>query len=300
MDLRYGREVIVGTLVLVAIAVFVFGTMWLSGRSVSPGDLLQIRFADVSGLKRASPVRVSGLPVGKVEEIAFQRVGDVLVSVSLPDDIVPRTDAKALITSISLVGDYAVDLDPGKGPPLPKGQPIIGGRAAELTGMAAGIAGRADSVLVGLQSLTSPEMVRRLEVTMTGLQGTLTAAQQTMALYGNATRGPTAELTRTMTQFRELSQQLSATLANPALQRTISSSDSLTRSFSVMAQSLAATGARFDTLLARMNAGQGTLGKFATDSALYYSILRATNQLDSVMAAIKKDPGKIPITVRIF
>src|SRR5687767_16040858 len=92
MDLRYGREVIVGTLVLVAIAVFVFGTMWLSGRSVSPGDLLQIRFADVSGLKRASPVRVSGLPVGKVEEIAFQRVGDVLVSVSLPDDIVPRTE----------------------------------------------------------------------------------------------------------------------------------------------------------------------------------------------------------------
>ena len=160
--------------------------------------------------------------------------------------------------------------------------------------------GRADTVLAGLQSLTSPEMLRRLEVTMTGLQGTLAAAERTMALYGNASRGPTAELTRTMAQFRELSQQLSATLTNPALQRTIGSSDSLTANFSKMAQSLAATGSRLDTLLARMNSGQGTLGKFATDSALYYSILRATNQLDSVMAAIKKDPGKVPITVRIF
>jgi phospholipid/cholesterol/gamma-HCH transport system substrate-binding protein len=300
MDLRYGREVIVGTLVLVAIAVFIFGTMWLSGRSVSPGDMLTIQFADVSGLKRASPVRVSGLAVGKVEQIDFEDVGKVRVSVSLPEHIVPRTDARAEIKSISLVGDYAVDLDPGKGPPLPKGQVIIGTRAAELAGMATGLAGRADSVLAGLQSLTSPEMVRRLEVTMTGLQATLAAAQQTMALYGNASRGPTAELTRTMAQFRELSQQLSATLASPALQRSIGSSDTLTANFSKMAQALASTGNRLDTLLARMNAGQGTLGKFATDSALYYSILRATTQLDSVMAAIKKDPGKIPITVRIF
>ena len=34
MDIRYGREVIVGTLVIIAVAVFIFGTMWLSGRSV--------------------------------------------------------------------------------------------------------------------------------------------------------------------------------------------------------------------------------------------------------------------------
>jgi hypothetical protein len=29
MEIRYGREVIVGTLVLLAIAGFIFGTMWL-------------------------------------------------------------------------------------------------------------------------------------------------------------------------------------------------------------------------------------------------------------------------------
>ena len=34
MDLRYTREATVGAIVIVAIVVFVFGTMWLSGRSV--------------------------------------------------------------------------------------------------------------------------------------------------------------------------------------------------------------------------------------------------------------------------
>ena len=61
MDLRFGREVVVGTMVIVALIVFVFGTMWLSGQSFSDDDLLRIQFEDVSGLKRASPVRVSGV-----------------------------------------------------------------------------------------------------------------------------------------------------------------------------------------------------------------------------------------------
>ena len=72
MDLRYMREVTVGAIVIVAIVVFVFGTMWLSGRSVASDNLVRMQFANVSGLKRASPVRVSGVNVGKVEKIEFR------------------------------------------------------------------------------------------------------------------------------------------------------------------------------------------------------------------------------------
>ena len=300
MEIRYGREVIVGTLVLLAIAGFIFGTMWLSGRSPSSADLLNIRFADVSGLKRASPVRVSGVSVGKVELIEFRDVGDVVVSVSVGSKVVPKVDATAQIVSVSLVGDYAVDVDPGDGAPLPKGTIIQGTRKLALTETATGLSGRADTVLMGLQQMVSPEMVRQLQSTMAGLEATMQSAQRTMALYGNANTGPTAELTRTMVQFRQLGARLDSTLANPGLQRTLSGSDTLTANFSAMAKSFAGTGARLDTLLARMNAGQGSLGKLATDSSLYYGMVKLTAQLDSLMATIKKDPGKVPITVRIF
>ena len=53
MDLRYSREATVGAIVLVAIVVFVFGTMWLSGRSVGSANVVRIQFDNVSGLKRA-------------------------------------------------------------------------------------------------------------------------------------------------------------------------------------------------------------------------------------------------------
>ena len=38
----------------------------------------------------------------------------------------------------------------------------------------------------------------------------------------------------------------------------------------------------------------------ATDRSLYYGMVKLTAQLDSLMAAIKKNPGKMPITVKIF
>src|SRR5512144_2651698 len=121
MDLRV-REVTVGSIVLVSIVVFVLGTMWLSGRRVASGNTIRMQFENVSGLKRASPVRVSGVNVGKVETIEFLDVGKVLVVASLPPKIVPKVDADAQIVSVTLVGDYAIDFDPGQsGEPLPAG-----------------------------------------------------------------------------------------------------------------------------------------------------------------------------------
>jgi phospholipid/cholesterol/gamma-HCH transport system substrate-binding protein len=301
MELRYGREVTVGSLVIIAVLVFIFGTMWLSGRSPSSADLLHIRFADVSGLKRASPVRVSGVTVGKVEQIQFESPGNVVVLASLKEKIVPKTDAAATIVSISLVGDYAVDLDPGKAAtPLPRETVIAGHRAIGFSDQAAGLTKRADSVMQGLQQMVGPEMVKRLTTTMDALQKTLAATQQTMALYGNPDKGPSAELARTMTQFRQLGARLDSTLANPGLQRALAGSDSLVANLSAMSKNLTATGDKLNGILTDVQSGKGTFGKLASDSALYNNLVKVTAQMDSLMAAIKQNPGKIPITVKLF
>src|SRR5688500_18017204 len=137
MDFRYSREAVVGAIVTIAILVFIFGTMWLSGRSVSSDNLVRIQFANVSGLKRASPVRASGVNVGKVERIEFVDFGKVLVTASLPSKIRARVDAEAKIVSVTLVGDYAVDFDPGRAAEfLPPGKVILGTQDLGLSGRA--------------------------------------------------------------------------------------------------------------------------------------------------------------------
>ena len=213
MDLRYSREATVGAIVLVAILVFVFGTMWLSGRSVSSNNVVRIQFDNVSGLKRSSPVRVSGYNVGKVERIEFVDVGKVLVLVGLPPKIRPKLDASAKIVSVTLVGDYVVDFDPGKsGQLLPGGRIILGSQDLGLTGLATSLGERADSILLGAGSIVNERTGEQLRSTLTALEATLKAAQRTMQIYSNPNVGPTAELTKTMATFRQLSTRLDSAL----------------------------------------------------------------------------------------
>ena len=294
MDLRYSREAVVGAIVTVAILVFILGTMWLSGRSVSSANLTRIQFANVSGLKRASPVRVSGVNVGKVERIEFIDVGKVMITASLPPKIHPRVDAEAKIVSVTLVGDYAVDFDPGRAAEvLPEGKVILGTQDLGLSGRAMELSDRADSILIGAQAIVNRETAEQLRSTLTALEGTLKAAQQTMQIYGDSTRGPTAELTRTMVSFRQLSERLDSTLANPALSSALTRTDTLTGN-------LAAMTARFDSTLAALNRGQGTLGKLATDSGLYYDMRDVSKSLKELLDELKKNPGKVGVTVKLF
>jgi phospholipid/cholesterol/gamma-HCH transport system substrate-binding protein len=298
MDLRYSREATVGAIVLVAVVVFVLGTMWLSGRSVGSANVVRIQFDNVSGLKRASPVRISGVNVGKVEKIEFMDVGKVLVVASLPPKIRPRVDASAKIVSVTLVGDYAVDFDPGRsGEILLPGKIILGTQDLGLSGKAAVLAERADSILLGAQGIVNERTADQLRTTLTALEGTLKAAQRTMQIYSNPDQGPTAELTKTMSAFRQLSTRLDSTLASPAFSRR---TDSITANLAAMTSQFAATGERLDSLLAGMNRGQGTLGKFVTDSGLYYDIRELTQGMKKLLDELAKHPGKVPVTVKLF
>ena len=295
------KEVTVGTIVIVAIVVFVLGTMWLSGRSVSSDNLIRMQFANVSGLKRASPLRVSGVSVGKVERIEFQDVGKVLVTASLPPKIKPRVDAGATIVSVTLVGDYAVDFDPGRaGELLPPGRVILGTQEAGLSGRAMGLSDRADSVLIGAQAIVNQKTADQLYATMTALQATLKAATKVMEMYGDPSKGPSAELTRTMASFRSVTERLDSTLANPALARTLGRADTLTANLAAMTRQLTSTGARLDTLLADVSHGRGTIGKFATDSGFYYDMRDLSQSMKKVLDELQKHPGKVPVTVKIF
>jgi phospholipid/cholesterol/gamma-HCH transport system substrate-binding protein len=294
MERSYMREVMVGVIIIVAILVFIFGTMWLSGRSVASDNSVRIQFSNVSGLKRSSPVRISGYPVGKVERIEFVDVGKVLVTVGLPSQIRPRVDAEAKIVSVSLVGDYAVDFDPGSaGEPLPPGRTIIGVMDPGLTGRALELSERADSILIGAQAIVNEETAKQLRSMLTALEGTLKATERTMQIYGDSTRGPTAELTKTLATFRQLSTRLDSTLI---AFRT----DTISANLTAMTSQLTSTSARLDTLLTGMNRGQGTLGKFVTDSGLYYDMRELSQGMKKLLDELAKHPGKIPVTVKLF
>ena len=177
---------------------------------------------------------------------------------------------------------------------------IIGSQAGGLTDLAQTLGDRADSVLLGAQQIVNKRTADELYATLTALQGTLKAAERTMGVYGDPNKGPTAQLTRTMASLEQLTARLDSTLANPALSRTLNRADTLTGNLASMTAQLTSTGARLDTLLLDMNQGRGTLGKFATDTGFYTDIRKLSQSMQQLLDELKKHPGKVPVTVKLF
>jgi phospholipid/cholesterol/gamma-HCH transport system substrate-binding protein len=301
MEMRYGREAIVGSIVIIAVVTFVLGTMWLSGRSIGDRQVVRVRFANVGGLKRASPVRISGVQVGRVEHIELEDVGRVLVSVSISPKITPRIDASARLAATGFVGDFSVEFDPGQSPtPLPKGQIVLGSSRSGLEQRAARLGDRADSLMIGLQEFANKETAEDLRGALREFQGTMVQAQKTLRGFGDANHGATAELTRTMVALQRLSNRLDTTLANPAIASMLHRTDTLSGNLSVMTRQLTLVGARLDTVLSGVNQGRGTIGKFATDSTLFYELRDLSAAMKGLVAELQKNPGKLGVTVKVF
>jgi phospholipid/cholesterol/gamma-HCH transport system substrate-binding protein len=303
MDLSYKREVTVGSLVILSIVLFILGSSWLKGSSIGADEdkFWRIQFKSAGNLKASSVVKISGVPVGKVERIRLVDVGKVIVSVTLPDKIVPRVDATAQIVAVGFVGDAAIEFNPGDAPQqLTRDRVIIGSQAEGLTDLAQTLGDRADSVLLGAQQIVNKRTADELYATLTALQGTLKAAERTMGVYGDPNKGPTAQLTKSLTSLAQLTTRLDSTLAHPALSRTLHRTDTLTANLASMTVQLTSTGARLDTLLLGMNQGRGTLGKFATDTGFYADIRKLTQSMQQLLDELKKHPGKVPVTVKLF
>ena len=303
MDLSYKREVTVGSLVILAVVLFIVGTSWLSGRSITADEdeFWKIQFQTAGNLKTSSVVRISGVPVGKVERLKLVDIGKVLVMVTLPDNIVPRVDATAQIMAVGFVGDAAIEFNPGKAPQrLTRDRVIIGSQAGGLTDLAESLGQRADSVLIGAQQIMNERTADEIQATLTALQGTLKAAERTMRVYGDAENGPTGQITKTLASLERLTNRFDSTLGSPTLARTLGRADTLTGNLATMTAQLTSTGARLDTVLLNMNQGRGTMGKFATDTGLYTDLRQVSQSLKALLDDLKAHPGKIPVTVEIF
>lgn len=296
MDLHYQKEITVGTLVLAGIGLFVAGTLWLKGSTIrSPARTEQVRFTDTGGLQIDNEVRVSGYPVGKVIAIAFERPGRVLVTITVPPSLELHSDASATIVTSIFASGSSLSLSAGSesAPLLAKGQVIVGAAGSDLFAKGSSLADRADSALIGVQAIANQRTADNLTATLASLQRVLNTLNQRLP-------ATTDEAQRTMIALRHLSERLDSTITTLPVGNAIERADTLARNLSTMSLQLTTTGASLDTLLQKVNRGEGTIGKFMSDTGLYQDTRRALQSMQALIDELTRHPGKIAVQVKLF
>jgi phospholipid/cholesterol/gamma-HCH transport system substrate-binding protein len=294
MDLHYKREALVGSIVLAGAAVFVLGTMWLGGKSFGREDLIPVQFTNIGNVKSSTPVKVSGVQVGKVDRIIFEGVGSVRVELALTQHVSLARDASATIEAVGVLGDVEIVLDPGTDSvPLAPGEVLAGKTAPGMGGMVDELSEQARAVMVGAQTLLNQR-------TADDLHQTLKAMERLMSVYADTRTGPTAEMTRLLVSLQGVTERFDSTLANPALAGAIANMDSATAGMTRLTHQLTATTARMDTLVMNMNAGKGTMGQLATNPALYDQLTATMKSMQALIDSIQAKPGKLTVQVKMF
>ncbi|HTO72190.1 MAG TPA: MlaD family protein, partial [Gemmatimonadales bacterium] len=224
MDLHYRKETTVGALVILGLALFVGGTMWLKGTSLKPSKrTVVVQFSDAAGLKPNNEVTVSGFSVGRVASVVFEGPGRIRVTANLTADLALHTDASAKVESGVFSNETKLVLNPGTptAPPLPHDQAIPGLIDSGLFGKGAALADRADSTLIGVQAIANERTANDLRVTLAALQRTLNILSERLPQT-------TDEANKTLASLRHMTGRLDTLLSNPALDRTASRLDTLT------------------------------------------------------------------------
>ena len=332
-----------GIVVVVAVAIAVVFAFMVGGEGGLPWQRyhLKTRFPNVQGLKAGAVVRLAGVEVGQVSEVQF--VGaQVEVTMELSEDVQDKITegSKAMIGSISLLGETAIDINAvGIGRPLPDWGYI---QSARTPGQIAEVAEQANAGIVEITNLlrdirggkgtvgklfTDDKVYNDFVALTTAadrVMQNLNRGQGTLGKLLNdeqAYRSLQASLDDLATMTRRINAgegSLGKLLNDDQLARSLSST---TANFDRISGSLAngegtagkllkdealyrrldSVTTRIDTLLTRLNEGQGTAGQLLQDKKLYENMNGVVADMRSLLTEIKKDPKKyLNVKVSIF
>jgi phospholipid/cholesterol/gamma-HCH transport system substrate-binding protein len=285
VDLSYKQEVGVGAFVLIGLAVFLVGMFWLTGQSLrTSGISVDVMFQSVAGLKQGDPVLVSGVKKGRVARVALERVHSVRVTLEISKDVSPHIDAAATVGAMDLFGAKFIDYSPGtvEKELLPTGRVLTGTNQPDITDVAQGVANRANELMENAASIVSDRLGE-------DIHNTLVVTQRAMNTLATAPEGPfVKQTTRTLQATERLMQRVDSLLGSG----TGANIDSVARNLARLTDHLTSTTVALDTLLSRMNRGEGTLGKMASDTTMYHDLHSLSVSLTALLTDLKEHPDK--------
>ena len=292
MNKIFRKEVIIGLIVLGAMAVLFIGINFLKGVNVfKAANYYYVSFTDVQGLAQSAPVTVNGFKVGQVRDISYEydNPGHVLVELSLDRNLRVPAGSKAVLTS-DILGTASIALDMAHSDNyhkvgdkltgvVPKG--MMDNVSNELLPSLSSLFPKIDTLLSSINAIVgSPELaqsVKRLDAITINLEATTRQLNAVMATLPPIT----GDIKAITGNFNTASEDISAVTASLKEVPIDSITDNLQK-----------LTANLHVLSEQLNDPNSTLGMLTHDPALYRNLNSTVASLDSLFVDIKRNPKR--------
>lgn len=288
-------EVLVGILITVALAVAIIGSLWLARGGLSKGYPLYAKFPWGAGLKQGQPVLLVGVNVGYVDQVALNQNGTLITTMRIMDDYKVPLGTVARVVANGIFGDMAIALTPIK----PNPQSFNPGDTIPVGPSAPGlseITAKADSVGTSVNALTR-EMEREL-VAGGGIRDMRQAMAGTNRLIAQFTI-LAAEQNRQLTATQEAVRRATTAIDPVKIDSTVTNLRTASANMAALTSDMKTTSAKIDSILAKVDHGDGTVAKLLNDPGMYNDMRMLLQRMDSLTADFKANPKKY-INLKIF
>ena len=308
--MKIRREAKLALTALAAVFILIWGINFLKGSSLFESKSTFYGVYDsVEGLKVSSGVIYRGYQVGQVISIQFtgERFDRVLVKFSVDKGLELPSNTLAMIQSADLMGSKVVALVPGDSHVFAvSGDTLrsqverglmeqVSQQMLPLKQKAERLLGSLDSVLLIVQGLFNEETKKNLSNSFGSIDRTLRNLEGASGNLDTLIQGESARISSilqdvnsTTGNLRNNNEEISNILGNVS-----AISDSLRQaSLHQTLMSLDYILATTDSIMNKINRGEGTIGALLNDNDLYYNLNQVSENLNRLLVEFRYNPKR--------
>ena len=301
--MKLSREIKTGIIVIGGILLFVMGFTFLKATPIfNNSKTFYAVYSHVGGLQSGTQVSINGFNVGNVNKITFKNgSGNLLVAFSVDSDFEFSKNSIAELYDTGIIGGKGIQINPvfDGGPIAQSGDTLTSNikpgltdllqqKLAPLQSKIEGAVSNADSLLINFNEVLDEETKRNLRESIKGLNTTVQSFQSSAATLNTLLADNKSKLDSSITNINTITTNfsvLSDSISQVGLTNTI--------------RSLESTISNLDKMLAKIENGEGTLGKLVNNEELYNNLSEASKELDLLLQDFRLNP-KHYVNVSVF
>ncbi|NDV17325.1 MCE family protein [Muricauda sp. TY007] len=301
--MKLSREIKTGIIVVAGIVAFIFGLSYLKSSPLFENNkTFYAVYDNVGGLQPGTQVSINGYNVGNVTNIGFKdSSGKLLVTLSINNEFEFSENSIAELFDTGIIGGKGVQIVPvfDEAPRAKSGDTLqskikpgitelVQQKLTPLQMKVEGAVSNADSLLMNVNQILDDPTKKQLQETIVSLN------QLVKSFKGSA------DNLNTLLDNNKM--QLDSSLKNVS---------HITSNFSKLSDSLVnsdlggtltefkTTVEKLNDILAKIERGEGSLGKLHQDDALYNNLAEASRELDLLLQDFRLNPKRY-VNVSVF
>ena len=326
-----GREVMVGVVIILGVAVSILGTLWLQDATLGRGTRqVEALFLEVGQLMDGNAVKYRGVTIGKVNGISVEPGGQaVRVIMSIQEGVSLPENPAALLAPESMFGDWQAEIVPRESYPQfdfleTESDSLLGGYAlpdiSRLTAAADQISQSLAVLTERVEEAFTEETAQNIALAIDNIQDVSEQLRELVEVQAGAFGNLATEVSSAAVELREASHaghlvfmRTEEILSAPSTDSLLSDARSTAANLRVLTEELSTTNlgaqslltradstfARLDRLSAQVEDGEGALGRLMNDTVLVYRAQDVLIQLSVLLEDLRANPQRY-VRISIF